>query len=71
MDYMYEHISLLQTSTSREMETKKTLMLLGLESDFEQSLFNTKYSTTLKFNTLYHLVKHALEDKYALNNMWH
>jgi hypothetical protein len=64
MDYVYEHISLLQTSTFREMETKKALMLLGLERDFEQSLFNTQYSATLKLNTLYHLVKHALGDRY-------
>lgn len=71
MDYVCEHISLLQTSTFREMETKKALMLLGLGREFEQSLFNTQYSATLKFNTLYHLVKHALGGRYALIYTWH
>lgn len=71
MDFVYEHISLLQISTFREMETKKALMLLGLGRDFEQSLLNTQYSATLKFNTLYHLVKHALGDRYSLIDTWH
>lgn len=71
MDYVYEHISLLQTSTFREMETKKALILLGLGREFEHSLFNTQYSATLKFNTLYHLVKHALGGRYALIDTWH
>ena len=71
MNFVYEHISLLQTSTFREMETKKALMLHSLRRDFEQSLLNTQYSATLKFNTLYHLVKHGLGDRYTLIDTWH
>ncbi|KAJ5370613.1 uncharacterized protein N7496_006705 [Penicillium cataractarum] len=66
MDYVYEHISLLQTSLFQEMPINKAMILIGLERSIIQTLFDPRYSMVLKSNRSLHAwVKYALADKYA------
>jgi hypothetical protein len=60
MNYLYEHISLLQTPLFREMDIKNALVLIGIERDTVKNLFNPTYSGVVKSNSLYNWVKHAL-----------
>jgi hypothetical protein len=54
MDYVYEHISLLQTPIFQEMAITKALILIGLDRSFMQTLFNPTYSLFLKSNHSLH-----------------
>jgi hypothetical protein len=65
MDYVYEHISLLQTPTFRTMDVEKALLLMGLERDFKYTLFDLRFSVQAKSKGLYAKVKHIFGDRYA------
>lgn len=66
MDYVYGHISLLQTSMFQDMAITKAMVLIGLERSFIQILFDPRYSTVLKSNhSLHAWVRHALRERYA------
>lgn len=65
MQYLYEHISLLQTPLFRQMDIDKALVLIGIDRNIMRNLFNPTYSGKFKSKSLYNWVKHALWDRYT------
>lgn len=65
MQYLYEHISLLQTPLFRQMDIDKALVLIGIDRNIMRNLFNPTYSGKFKSKSLYNWVKHALLDRYT------